>query len=230
MTSAQTLASQSAIDVLGSRQQELLRLLNRHKDGRTADEIAEELHITRTAVRQHLAALERDRYVTRGESRKTAGRPGFVYQLTAQGGELFPRRYSWFSALLLESLQQHQGSERLEEYLRNMAANLVARAGDASVQSVEQRLGTLGELMNDLGYDARTIVDRNGAEVRAYNCIYHHLAEEFPALCAFDVELIRGISGQDVEHVECMVRGGSCCRFRLKSGAGRPVERKQRAR
>lgn len=208
--------SQSALHALGSRQQQLLELLQRHKDGCSADEIADELRITRTAVRQHLAALERDRYVTRGASRKTAGRPGFVYELTAQGRELFPRRYSWFSSLLLESLRQRHGDDGLADYLRDMAANLSARAVEVSGQSPEKRVASLATLMNELGYDAEARRDdTGGTELRAYNCVYHHLAEEFPALCAFDVELIRGMSGHDVEHAECMIRGGRCCRFRL---------------
>ena len=215
--------SHSALRVLGERQQDLLQLLQRHKEGCTADEIAEQLGITRTAVRQHLAALERDRYVTRGAPRRTAGRPGFVYELTRDGRELFPRSYSWFSSLLLESLQQQNGEDGLVEYLRKMASNLAARAAAASGQTPDRRIGTLATLMNELGYDADAATDDNGdTEVRAYNCVYHHLAEEYPALCAFDVELIRGISGRDVEHVECMVRGGRCCRFRLISPPVRP--------
>jgi predicted ArsR family transcriptional regulator len=214
--------SQSALHALGARQRELLEVLQRHKAGCTADEVADELRITRTAVRQHLAALERDRYVTRGPPRKTAGRPGFVYELTAQGRELFPRRYSWFSSLLLESLRERHGEDGLADYLRDMAANLSARANEVSNKTRSERVASLATLMNELGYDAEARSDDTGnTELRAYNCVYHHLAEEFPALCAFDVELIRGMSGHDVEHAECMVRGGRCCRFRLIS---RPAE------
>lgn len=224
MASSDSAESQSALRVLGERQQDLLQLLQRHKEGRTADEIAEDLGITRTAVRQHLAALERDRYVARGAPRRTAGRPGFVYELTREGRELFPRRYSWFSSLLLEALQQQHGKDGLVEYLRNLASTLAARAAAASGQRPDQRVRTLATLMNELGYDAEAGKDgERGIEIRAYNCVYHHLAEEYPALCAFDVELIRGISGRDVEHVECMVRGGRCCRFRLISS---PVKAK----
>lgn len=209
----------SPLQVLGERQRALLQCLQRHREGRSADEIAGDLGITPTAVRQHLAALERDGYVRRGESRRTGGRPGFVYRLSPEGSELFPRKYSWFSGLLLGSLQAQQGSEGLAEYLRTMAKNLAASVTAAQQGAGSpERIDTLASLMNDLGYDAEIVDQADGeVEVRAHNCVYHHLAEEYPALCAFDVELIGGISGKHVDHVECMVRGGQSCRFRLSS-------------
>jgi DeoR family suf operon transcriptional repressor len=212
-------AARSPLQALGERQRALLQCLQRHKDGRSADELAADLGITPTAVRQHLAALERDGYLHRGESRRTGGRPGFVYRLSPGGRELFPRKYSWFSGLLLGSLESQQGSEGLADYLRGMARNLANSVTAAQpALGATERVALLGGLMNELGYDAE-VGPRSGeeVEVRAHNCIYHDLAAEYPALCAFDVELIGSISGQHVEHVECMVRGGQSCRFRLTS-------------
>jgi len=202
---------------LGASQRELLQLLQRNKDGRGVDEIAEDLGLSPSTVRQHLASLEQSGYVMRAAPRKTAGRPGFVFALSPEGNELFPRKYSWFTSLILGSLAREQGADGLGRYLRAtaraLAASLKLESHDAAPRL---RLGALAETMNQLGYDAEMAeIDADRAEVRAYNCVYHHLAQDYPQLCEFDIELMTQVSGRHVEHVECMVRGGKCCRFRL---------------
>ena len=49
----------------------------------------------------------------------------------------------------------------------------------------------------------------------ARNCVYHHLAAEHPEVCELDLALLSSLLGGKIEHVECMVRGGGSCRFRL---------------
>jgi predicted ArsR family transcriptional regulator len=202
---------------LGSSQRDVLQLLQRNKDGRTVDEIAQDLGLSSTAVRHHLASLERSGYIMRAAARKTAGRPGFVFALSPEGGELFPRKYSWFTALMLGAVAREQGPDGLGQYLRGMAATLAASLKVGGNEAEPRlRLAALAETMNQLGYDAELAeVDASRAEVRAYNCVYHHLAQEYPQVCEFDIELMTQVSGRHVEHVECMVRGGKCCRFNL---------------
>ena len=92
------------LETLGERQQQLLLLLLNNKAGLTVDALSAQLQITRNAVRQHLAALERDGLVTRGDTKPSGGRPEQLYLLSDRGGELFPRRYSWFSEQLIEAM------------------------------------------------------------------------------------------------------------------------------
>src|SRR4051794_22980810 len=101
------------LEILGMRQKELLKLLLKNKGGLTADELAQQLTITRNAVRQHLASLENDRLVEKGGTRPSGGRPQQLYVLSANGHECFPRQYSWFAQLLLEAVQQEAGAEGL---------------------------------------------------------------------------------------------------------------------
>jgi hypothetical protein len=35
-------------------------------------------------------------------------------------------------------------------------------------------------------------------------------------VCSFDLGLIEAVSGADVDHDECIVKGGVECRFRLR--------------
>ena len=54
-------------------------------------------------------ALERDGYVSKTAPRKTGGRPQNVYVLTEEGTNLFPKQYSWFSKLLIQTLREEVG-------------------------------------------------------------------------------------------------------------------------
>src|SRR4051812_11436061 len=104
----------------GETQQALLKLLLKTKDGLTIDEIAEKLTVSRTAVRQHLTALARDGHVAPGQRKSTKGRPSQVYVLTATGLELFPRRYSWFSELMLGAIKKEKGSAGARKWLAEL--------------------------------------------------------------------------------------------------------------
>ncbi len=63
------------LEGLGRTQQDLLHALLLQPAGMSIDDLAQALTITRTAVRQHLAALERDGLVKRGATRPTGRRP-----------------------------------------------------------------------------------------------------------------------------------------------------------
>src|SRR5690606_12216881 len=69
----------------------LRELLGHRATGRTADELAAALEVSRNAVQQQLTALEGDGLVEVLELRSTGGRPSRAYTLTEAGMELFPR-------------------------------------------------------------------------------------------------------------------------------------------
>ena len=206
------------LETLGSRQQQLLHCLLQHKAGLTAEELVKALAITRTAVTQHLAALERDDFVVKADMQRTAGRPSRAYVLTPKGINLFPKQYSWFSALLLESLKTELGSAGLSRYLRAMGRNLAVQLR-TQLRSADQgkRVGELAQLMNQYGYEASTAspVKQQLPVIEAKNCVYHDLAKQYPEVCEFDLGLLSETMQAEVDHQECMVRGGGVCRFKF---------------
>src|ERR1700761_7444457 len=101
----------------GTSQQEVLKQLVERKSGATVDELVAAVGLSRTAVNQHLIALERDGYVRKGTPRKSGGRPQHLYVLTEEGtNRLFPKQYSWFSKILLEMLRKQLGEEQFSQY------------------------------------------------------------------------------------------------------------------
>ena len=208
------------IERFGRRQQQLLRLLLAQKTGLTIDQLSHQLTVSRNAVRQHLGALEADGLVTKGKTQATGGRPEQLYVLTPKGVEAFPRKYSWFSELLLESLEKENGRDALDARFRSMG-NTVAAQVNASrppANDAADRVRRLATLMQEFGYEARA-VDRVGRQlpmIEATNCVFHHLASRFPEVCQFDLAFLNKVVGHPVVHEECIVRGGHVCRFKFQ--------------
>lgn len=205
------------LDVIGRRQQALLRLLLENKRGLTVDQMAAGLGITRTAVREHVAALERDRLVAPGETLpSTGGRPGRPYVLTARGLALFPKQYDMMARLLLGALAQRIGEGEIESELRTLGGRL---AGDLKsgipAGPLPTRAAATAALMCDLGYEASLDEDGGEVTIEAQNCVYHELAQAAPAVCALDLALIGALADAAVDHRSCMARGDESCRFCL---------------
>lgn len=204
------------LELLGERQRALLRLLLQDKGGMTVDELARSLEVTRTAVRQHLTALEREGLVALGSSRPSGGRPNRLYRLTAKGLELFPRQYAWLAQLIVASLKADGGGAALERRLAALGADIGAqlRAQHPEAKTRPQRVAKLAELMLELGYDAAAAP--GAPEIVADNCVFHQLAQRDPSICKFDLALLAAFTESGVEHKECMAKGGQACRFRFK--------------
>lgn len=206
-------------DGISSRQQQILNLLLENKAGLCIDEIAAALGISRNAVQQHLSKLERDGYVEQGSLNKTAGRPVRAFVLTEAGFNSFPKQYAWFSELILANLKEKMGSEAFEQYLHQLGIalshNLLPRFDGLST---EKRIEELLKVMDSLGFQTKAARQQSGQyqEIEAFNCIYHDLAKKHEEICEFDRVLISTLLDKEIDHVECMSKGGAMCRFRIR--------------
>lgn len=208
----------------GQRQRQLLILLLENKAGLTIDELVSALGVTRTAVYQHMASLEKDGYVEKHRLTKTGGRPGQSYILTELGMNLFPKQYAWFSQLLLSTLKEKLGSDGLESALRELGRQLAGvlssrmTGKDAAGQVME-----MAGILQELGYQASAVPDDGSTlpVIRACNCVYHQIAKEMPEVCQLDLSLMSTLLGREIEHLECMARGGQTCRFRVGDASKR---------
>ena len=203
----------------GNSQQAVLDHLLENKSGATLEELVGAVGLSRTAVNQHLMALEREGQVRKGSTRKTGGRPQNVYVLTEEGNNRFPKQYSWFSKMLIETLRQQVGPEQVSQYMYDLgvklSANLIPRVVG---KNRAERIDEIVKIMNETGFSAKT-VDSAGSgklpRVECKNCVYHDLSKDYPEVCRFDIGFLSGLMGAEVEHQSCMQRGGEVCRFRF---------------
>jgi DeoR family transcriptional regulator, suf operon transcriptional repressor len=203
----------------GNSQQAVLDRLLEQKAGATLDELVKAVGLSRTAVNQHLVALERDGHVRKDVPRKTGGRPQHVYVLTESGANLFPKQYSWFSKMLIETLRKQVGEELVAQYMYDLGVQLSAGLIPRLVgKNRTERINEIVKIMNETGFVARTVAAAGSEKlprVECKNCVYHDLSRDYPEVCRFDIGFLAGLMGAEVEHQSCMQRGGNSCRFRF---------------
>ncbi len=204
--------------IVGDTQQKLLSKLLEAKSGLTVDELAASLDITRSAVKQHLTGLERSGFVQHTSS-KSGGRPRFLYTLTDSGIDLFPKRYSWFSRVMLESLRKTIGASKFGAYMYELGVDMSAAAIPRLVGKTRvERVVEIVKIMNEAGFAAQVTSPGTGEKlprIECRNCVFHDLSKEYNEVCQFDLGFLSGLMGAPIDHQECMQRGGHVCRFRF---------------
>lgn len=208
-----------ALRHLGDTRQRLLRQLLPAADGCTVETLCERLRISHNAVRQHLTALIGRGWVQRAASLPSGGRPQMRYALTASGRELFPRNYGLLSTALLAQLHERFGDAGLEAFLerlgRSVAATQPPLLEDANGAGHETLVRALAQRLDELGYEAVPARHNGEWQVEAFNCVFHALARQHPQVCRFDLAYMKAATGHRIHHMECIVRGGHACRFRV---------------
>jgi predicted ArsR family transcriptional regulator len=206
----------SALRQLGATQQKLLRQLLLSPQGATVELLCGTLGVTHNAIRQHLTALIVAGYVERGSAQPTGGRPQTRYVLLPAGRELFPRNYGLIAASVLDRLYATAGKPAVQTLLADMgrelgaaAAERIAAAGD------DETAHALADQLDALGYEALAVKRDGETQVEAYNCVFHALAKAHPDVCRFDLAFMEAATGRPIQHLECLLRGGHACRFRL---------------
>lgn len=199
----------------GDTRQRLLRQLLLARGGAGVEELCQRLRVSHNAVRQHLTPLIVRGLVERVEPRATGGRPQARYALTAAGRELFPRNYGAIAAALISQLLERIGEAEVGAMLQELGTTVAATQSSLKAEQGEALARALAQRLDALGYEA--VPARHGGEwqVEAFNCVFHSLARQHPQVCRFDLAYMEAATGRTVHHMECIVRGGQVCRFRL---------------
>jgi len=206
----------SALSTFGQTQQNLLTSLLRNREGLTVDHLTHELNISRNAVNQHLNSLDSSGFIDNAMLTSTGGRPSKVYTLSSKGLELFPRHYALFSNLLIGWIRQKLDDAELRACMTELGAQVALQFSPRVQQHGSQsgKVVELASIMQELGYDAHVEnTSDNKKEIIANNCVFHQLASECQDVCTLDTSLMENLLETKINHEECMVKGGDCCRF-----------------
>ncbi len=183
------------------------------RSGRTVEELARELGLTDNGVRAHLATLERDGIVRqRGSVRRGGGvgKPAFVYELTPDAEELFPKAYEPVLLRMLDAISERLGPEASEALLRGVGRSL-AEGKDVPSDDIRGRLETAVEALNELGGLAELEERNGGFVIRGYSCPLAAVTPDHPEVCRMAETLISELAGVPVqEHCDRGARPRCC--------------------
>jgi predicted ArsR family transcriptional regulator len=191
------------------------------KGGRTADDIATKLGLTRSAVRVQIATMEREGLVRKAGIRAGKTRPFRVFELTPETEQLLSTAYIPLLTHLVDAFAEALPARDVELLLRRTGTGL---AKDMSRKErisggVRSRVGAASDLMNEhLG--ALTRVESNGkCVIRGAACPLAALTGKHPGVCLAMESFVAEIVGVPVR--ECCDRNGRprCC-FEIESRAG----------
>ena len=181
---------------------QIVTLLRR--SGRTVEELARALDLTNNGVRAHLAILERDGLVRqRGSVRRSSGggKPAYVFELTEEAEELFPKAYAAVLGWLVDVLAERLGSEESEALLRSVGRRL-AEEHSTRADGAHARLESAVEVLNELGGLVELEEHDGGFVIRGYSCPLAGVTPEHPEVCLMAETLIAELAGVPV-HERC---------------------------
>jgi DeoR family suf operon transcriptional repressor len=204
------------LETLAPTRQALVTAMKRAGEVR-ADDLAAELGITVSAVRQHLASLAADGLVDHREVRNGPGRPHHLYRLSDKGDGLFPRRYGLFAAELLDELEA-ESPELVQKLFEGRRRRRVERAhARLAGKSFEHRVHELTAILDEDGYLAEVVpIDGGRFRIVEHNCAILAVAARYGAACGTELEFLREVlPDATVERVAHLLSGGHVCAYEV---------------
>jgi len=183
------------------------------RSGRTVEELARAVALTDNGVRGHLAVLERDGIVRQqGSVRRGsgAGKPAYVYELTPEAEDLFPKAYEPALGRLLDVLAEQLGPEESEALLRSVGRRLV-EGKIVPTGGTRVRLEAATGVLNELGGLAELEEKDGTLVIRGYSCPLAAVTPDHPEACRLAEALVAEVAGVPVQ--ECCDRSERprCC-------------------
>lgn len=205
-------------DRLGATRRTIVDVLKRR--ARTAPELAEDVGITREAVRQHLRALE-GMGLAENRSRRTTGgrgRPPTEWALTTVADELFPDRHGDLTVDLIESIRNtlgEAGMDRIIDERNRRLRETYVTITTASADPVQ----ALADRRTAEGYLAEVRDDADGSRLLIeHHCPICDAASACQGLCRGELELFRSVLGDAVEvtREQHLLSGDERCTYRIR--------------
>lgn len=193
-----------------------------------AQTLAERLHVSAMAVRQHLYALHQQQLVTYHTQPRPLGRPAKLWQLTAAADRFFPEGYAELTASLLISITEAFGKAGLERLLDLRAQQQVDayRQQMAGRDTLPQRLAALAALRTDEGYMADVQAQADGSFLlMEKHCPICAAAMACTGLCGKELEVFQAVLGPEVEitRTEHLITGARRCVYQVSTAGETPA-------
>lgn len=193
----------------------------RRRGEATAEQLAEQLDVTLSGVRQLLTALQDDALVESVEATKTGrGRRPLVYSLTPRADTLFPKAYGELTNELLDYVADADQGLVDDLFARRRDNRIAAaRARLEPKRSLGAQVAELTRILDEDGYLATH--ERVGPgvwRIVEHNCAIWAVAQRYGQACTSELDFIRTVlPDADVERVAHMVAGARHCAYEVRA-------------
>lgn len=177
------------------------------------------LQVTPMAVRHHLTVLDKAGLVETTVERHGVGRPYYVYSLSAEAEDFFPKEYANLANNLIHAVARLDGRQKVAQLFEQMKQEAAVRyAPRMTSKSLRERVAETAKIQSESGYmadweqlDARTfrIVERN--------CAISCVAQQYPQACECELDMLRQLLGAVVRRESYMGAGDACCGYLVQA-------------
>jgi len=186
----------------------------------TPAQVAQRLHITEVAARQHLRRLVQEGLVESVERRGERGRPARVFATTEAAHARFPNTHADLTVELLEAVRRTFGARGLERLIAERTKRQLqayrARVGRRA--SLPDRVAALAAIRDGEGYMAawKKAADGSFLLVESH-CPICIAARTCQGLCRDELRVFQSVLGTDVhvERTEHLLAGARRCAYRI---------------
>ncbi|MCJ7831107.1 MAG: ArsR family transcriptional regulator [Dehalococcoidia bacterium] len=212
-----------------STRQTLLGILRKRKQA-TVDQLTRELGLAPATVRRHLDILMRDNYVTAAQKRRDIGRPHYVFSLTDQGDDLFPRNYIRLTNRIIaelvslgpEETKGKAGVDIASVIFEKMAGHVAQTyAGRISGTTLKERAQEVISLLANEGMFFELRKAKEGYLLLGQGCPCPRIADTHSEVCVHDQRLLARLLDAEVQPAGVSQREDerSCCAYLVKEKA-----------
>jgi predicted ArsR family transcriptional regulator len=180
------------------------------------DAIARAAHLSKMAMRYHLALLAREGLIVPRdtEPRGVVGRPQVVYALADGAHEHLPKQYNTLAGQLLDEIAGALGTKEVHAMLRR-AGRRAASPAPALRQGtcVESRLNRAVKFLSERGYMARWKKTGAGFALNMCNCPYRQVAQTHREVCEMDIAMVGALLDAPTKMTRCIANDDGQCQF-----------------
>ncbi len=180
----------------------------------TVTDLAGELEVTATAVRQRLNRLMGQGLIERTATKAGRGRPSHRYRLTSAGRRKAGANFADLAVALWQEVVAIQDPEVRRALIQSVSRRL-AETYSVRVEgrSVEQRMEQLSSLFRERRVPFQVESDNGRPILKAVSCPYPDLANGDRNICALERQMFNRVLGTRLKIRECRLDGDHCCSF-----------------
>ena len=202
---------------LSPAQRQVLTALKRLGEA-SAEQVAANLGITPSAVRQHFASLKSAGFVASRQERGRPGRPVDLYHSTESSESLFRSEDSDVSLELLGYVEAEEPDllRRLFEQRRRRRVSQAKRA--LTGKNLADKIALLTSMLDAEGYLAELQdLDGGGVLIVLHSCAIWAVASRYDHACTTELQFFEQLMPEAViERVEHKGSGGFRCGYRIR--------------